>query len=158
MTGESGASAVEFAIVSAILFMLVFGTIQFGIAYFRYQGLQSAAREGARIAAVGGSQSDAATRARSSQNGFAGSDIKISMSGSNDNGTSWSAICNDSGGSPCTSTAAPSPCTSAGLGNLIRVTATVPNTGGKYAIVIPLWGNANITYSAQGTFRCEKSG
>jgi hypothetical protein len=38
------------------------------------------------------------------------------------------------------------------------VAATVPGGSGKYAISIPLWGNANITYSSQGTFRCEKSG
>ena len=76
---ERGASAVEFAIISGILFMLVFGAIQFGWAYYRWQGLQSSAREGARVAAIGGTQSDAATRARQSQNGFATSDIQINM-------------------------------------------------------------------------------
>jgi Flp pilus assembly protein TadG len=145
--------------VAAILFMLVFGAIQFGIAYYRYQGLQSAAREGARIAAIGGTQSDAATRARNSQSGFANADIQISMAWSSDNGATWSSnFCDDASGTPCTSAGAPTPCTTAGLGNLIRVTATVPGSGGKYAIVIPLWGNAAITYSSSGVFRCEKSG
>src|SRR5205814_6633999 len=32
--------------------MILFGTIQFGIAYNRYQGLQAASREGARLASV----------------------------------------------------------------------------------------------------------
>jgi len=156
---ERGASAVEFAIISGILFMLVFGAIQFGWAYYRWQGLQSSAREGARVAAIGGTQSDAATRARQSQNGFATSDIQISMAYSTDDGATWSsAICDDGTGNPCTNTLAPTPCTTAGLGNLLRVTATVPAGSGKYAIVIPLWGNANITYSSQGVFRCEKSG
>lgn len=157
--GETGASAVEFALVSAVLFMLVFGIIQFGIAYYRLQGLQAAAREGARVASIGGTQMDAATRARQSQNGFVGTDIKISMAKSTDDGNTWSSnFCDDAGGTPCTSNSAPTPCTTAGLGNLIRVTATVPSTGGKYAIVIPLWGNANMTYTSSGTFRCEKSG
>jgi len=156
---ERGASAVEFAIVAGILFMLVFGAIQFGWAYYRWQGLQSAAREGARVAAIGGTQSDAATRARQSQNGFATGDIQISMQYSTTDGATWSsAFCDDAGGTPCTSNAAPTPCTTAGLGNLLKVTATVPAGTGKYAIVIPLWGNANITYSSQGVFRCEKSG
>jgi Flp pilus assembly protein TadG len=53
---EGGAAAVEFAIVASVLFLLLFGIIEFGLAYFRYQGLQAAAREGARIAAIEGSE------------------------------------------------------------------------------------------------------
>ena len=156
---ETGASAVEFAIVAAILFMLVFGIIQFGIAYYRLQGLQAAAREGARVASIGGTQSDVATRVRQSQNGFAGTDIQISMASSSDDGNTWSAnFCDDAGGTQCTSNSAPTPCTTTGLGNLIRVTATVPSTNTTYAISIPLWGSANMTYTSSGTFRCEKSG
>jgi Flp pilus assembly protein TadG len=156
---ESGASAVEFAIVAAILFMLVFGAIQFGLAYYRLQGLQAAAREGARVAAVGGTQSEVATRLRQAQNGFAGSDIQVSMASSTDNGATWSStFCDDAGGTPCTSTGSPTPCTVVGIGNLIRVTATVPSAGSKYAIAIPLWGSANFTYSQSGIFRCERSG
>src|SRR5437588_12417952 len=49
---ERGASAVEFAIIASLLFMVLFGTIQFGIAYNRYQGLNAAAREGARVGAL----------------------------------------------------------------------------------------------------------
>jgi len=49
---EKGASAVEFAIILPILVMLIFGIVQFGIAYNNYIALTHAAREGARLAAV----------------------------------------------------------------------------------------------------------
>jgi Flp pilus assembly protein TadG len=49
---ESGAAAVEFALISVILFTIVFGIIEFGQFYSQYQVFQSAAREGARVAAV----------------------------------------------------------------------------------------------------------
>src|SRR5438128_9548414 len=55
---EDGAAAVEFAIVSTILFMIVFGIIEFGRTYSQYEVYQGAAREGARRAAVGASLSD----------------------------------------------------------------------------------------------------
>src|SRR5205823_11312313 len=48
-----GAAAVEFAIVSTILFVIVFGITEFGRTYSQYEVLQGAAREGARRAAVG---------------------------------------------------------------------------------------------------------
>ena len=50
---EDGAAAVEFAIVSTILFLIVFGIIEFGRTYSQYEVMQGAAREGARRAAVG---------------------------------------------------------------------------------------------------------
>lgn len=49
---QRGAAAVEFALVSGILFMLVFGIIAFGQFYSQYQVFQGAAREGARVASV----------------------------------------------------------------------------------------------------------
>lgn len=49
---ESGASAVEFAIVVPILVMVMFAIFEFGLAYFRSQSLQAAAREGARVASL----------------------------------------------------------------------------------------------------------
>jgi len=49
---EKGASAVEFALILPLLIMLVFGIVQFGIAFNNYITITHAAREGARIAAV----------------------------------------------------------------------------------------------------------
>jgi Flp pilus assembly protein TadG len=49
---ETGAAAVEFAIVCFLLFTLVFGIIDFGFAFFSWNTAANAAREGARKAAV----------------------------------------------------------------------------------------------------------
>lgn len=49
---ERGAAAVEFALILPLLVMLVFGIIQFSLAYNRTQGLHAAAREGARLASL----------------------------------------------------------------------------------------------------------
>lgn len=53
LTEEKGASAVEFVIILPVLIMLVFGIFQFGLAFSKYISLTHAAREGARLAAVG---------------------------------------------------------------------------------------------------------
>ena len=51
--GERGAAAVEFALIAPLLFMLIFGIIQFGLAWSQKEIFVQAAREGARYAAVG---------------------------------------------------------------------------------------------------------
>ena len=55
---ERGASAVEFAIVATVLFLLVFGIIDFGFGFHTWNGTANAAREGARRAAVDPNQQD----------------------------------------------------------------------------------------------------
>src|SRR5947208_5630625 len=50
--GERGAVAVEFAIISTLLIMLLFGIVEFGIAFSKFEIYVGAAREGARYAAV----------------------------------------------------------------------------------------------------------
>jgi Flp pilus assembly protein TadG len=50
---ERGAAAVEFALIAPLLFMLIFGIIQFGLAWSQKEVFIQAAREGARYAAVG---------------------------------------------------------------------------------------------------------
>lgn len=49
---ERGASAVEFALVMPILFLLLFGIIDYGMLFFDSIGLRQGAREGARQAVV----------------------------------------------------------------------------------------------------------
>ena len=49
---ESGANAVEFALVLPILLILLFGTITGGVLYNQQHTLTQAAREGARFAAT----------------------------------------------------------------------------------------------------------
>jgi Flp pilus assembly protein TadG len=49
---ERGASMVEFALILPLLLLFLFGVIQFGLLFFRFQGIQAAAREGARVASI----------------------------------------------------------------------------------------------------------
>ncbi|GAA2739328.1 hypothetical protein GCM10009867_34930 [Pedococcus aerophilus] len=49
---ESGASAVEFALIMPVLFLLVFGILDYGMLFFDSIGLRQGAREGARQAVV----------------------------------------------------------------------------------------------------------
>lgn len=51
---QEGAAAVEFALIASILFMVLFGIIEFGRLFSELEVLNSAAREGARVAAVRG--------------------------------------------------------------------------------------------------------
>jgi Flp pilus assembly protein TadG len=50
---QSGAAAVEFALVVPILLILVFGLIQYGLYFWALQGGADAARYAARLSAVG---------------------------------------------------------------------------------------------------------
>lgn len=50
---QRGAAAVEFALIAPLLFMLIFGITEFGLAWSQREVFIQAAREGARFAAVG---------------------------------------------------------------------------------------------------------
>jgi len=52
---DRGSSTVEFALVLPALMLVIFGIFEFGRMFMTYQMLNSAAREGARIAALPGS-------------------------------------------------------------------------------------------------------
>jgi Flp pilus assembly pilin Flp len=51
---EEGAAAVEFALIVGLLAMLIFGMMEYGLAFWQLQNLRAATREGARVAAIGG--------------------------------------------------------------------------------------------------------
>ena len=61
---ESGAAMVEFAIVLPILIMFLLGIIDFGRAFFLYNNLTNAVREGARLGAVQSTVNVAAVQTR----------------------------------------------------------------------------------------------
>ncbi len=52
-THQSGAAAVEFAVLLPLLVVLVFGTIEFGLLCYNKQVIINAGREGARVAITG---------------------------------------------------------------------------------------------------------
>lgn len=62
LRSEQGATAVELALLLPVLIMILVGTFEFGLAYNNYLAITHAAREGARMAAVG-AYDEAAVRA-----------------------------------------------------------------------------------------------
>lgn len=66
---EEGAAAVEFALIVGLLAILVFGLLEYGLAFWQVQNLRAAAREGARVAAVGGSDEEVRQAMRDSASG-----------------------------------------------------------------------------------------
>ncbi len=60
---ESGAALVEFTILMPVLFLILFGIIEFGMIIFAENNMTNAAREGARTAAVSGGTLAAANTA-----------------------------------------------------------------------------------------------
>ena len=128
---EHGAAAVEFALILPILVLLVFGIVEFAVAYNNQQGLHAAAREGARIAAL--PQSDTSTiesRVRSALNGV--------MSPAKINSASITIT-------PSTS----HPCDGVAPGTHVVVTVSAPDD-----IDIPFF-TKTVTLHGHGEFLCE---
>jgi Flp pilus assembly protein TadG len=65
---EDGAAAVEFALIVGVLVMLIFGMLQFGLAFFELQNLRAASREGARLGAVGATTTEIRQRVNTASN------------------------------------------------------------------------------------------
>ena len=57
VNAESGQALVEFALGALLFFTVLFGTIEFGLAVWRYNMVSNLAQEGARWASVRGSTS-----------------------------------------------------------------------------------------------------
>lgn len=70
--GDVGAAAVEFALVLPILILLLCGIIDFGRAYNAQITLTHAAREAARVWALGGSADETTARAQATATGLSG--------------------------------------------------------------------------------------
>jgi uncharacterized iron-regulated membrane protein len=51
--GEGGAAAVEMALLTPLLFLILFGILEFGVAFLNVQSIRTGVREGGRAAAVG---------------------------------------------------------------------------------------------------------
>jgi hypothetical protein len=125
---ERGAAVVEFALVLPLLIVLVFGIVQFAIAYNRVQGLHAAAREGARLASLPQTtQGDITDRVTDSLDG-------VPLNGSPTITVSPSAT------RPCQNRS--------GLTVIVSVSAETD-------LDIPLWGSVSKTITGKGEFRCE---
>ena len=134
---EDGAAAVEFALIVGLLAILLFGILQFGMAFWQMQSLRASVREGARVASVGGTtaQIDAAVVTASSgalPPGFTG--ITLSPSGG-----------------------CPNP--SVGINQSVTVTldpTKLPKgVQDVLTVDIPLLPQIKLNPQISGTFRCE---
>jgi len=132
---ERGAAAVEFAIVVGFLVMIVFGVIEFGLAFWQVQNLRSATREAARVAAVRGNTTQI-------------SDAMVSASaGSLPPGYTGFTVSPASG------------CTSSTVGQEVTVTidnaSLSSNVRSAFSVDIPLLPIISLNPTISGSFRCE---
>jgi Flp pilus assembly protein TadG len=98
-----GAAAVEFAVVSPVFFLLVFGMIEYGRMVMVQQVVTNAAREGTRVAVLDGSTTASVKTA--AINAMAAGNVTITTSNV---------------------TVSPDPPTNATFGDPVSVTVTVP--------------------------------
>jgi Flp pilus assembly protein TadG len=162
---EDGAAAVEFAIVGSLLFMMLFGIIEFGIVFNRFQGLQAGGREGARLASLSQSTiGQIMDRTRSSvsmiDTSSANEDCSLTTAGQYCITISTTPA---KAGLPTNVTTAAQHCTAASGNsactfqpcNLYSGNTVTVNVQYKMKITIPLWAAPLATVSGQGQFRCE---
>ncbi len=74
---ESGANAVEFALVTPVLLLLILGIIQFGMILYTHNNMVQAARETARVLAVQEATLTEAEAVANVQLGFSGLNFTI---------------------------------------------------------------------------------
>ncbi len=135
---EEGAAAVEMAVVTPILVLLLFGTIQFGLAFFEWQGLQAAAREGARLASLSGAPewSEVTARVEAAAAEIQGGTITVEL----ERGGAWT-------------TPAPTDHACDGLVDRVRLRVAY---AADYEINAILFA-ASVPMAAEAEFRCEVS-
>jgi Flp pilus assembly protein TadG len=75
LKSQSGAAAVEFAIILPVLILLVFGTIEFGLLLYNQQVITNASREGARAGIVSQSPRVSDTQISAVITGYCGGNL-----------------------------------------------------------------------------------
>ncbi len=89
---QQGAALVEFALISSLLFLLLFGIIEVGLILGDQTQVNQAAREAARSAAVGSTVETAQATAVSAGTGLKLTAAGVFLERSADGGTTWSAL------------------------------------------------------------------
>lgn len=129
---EDGASAVEFALLTPLLFMLVFGIIGFGLAFLQVQSIRTAIREGGRAAATGAQASIVQQKTIDASSGAipSGQNANISVS--------------------------PGQCNAQNIGSDVTVTYNTANLpDGGVVVRIPLMPDIVMHPVISASFRCE---
>jgi Flp pilus assembly protein TadG len=134
---EDGASAVEMALLAPLLFILVFGIIEFGFAFLQVQSIKTGLREGGRAAAVGAPIVDVRSKTVDASSGAIPSANQNSVSVSYQGGAT---NCNPNN-----------------IGSDVTVSfpTAVLNSGQGIVISIPMLPDMHITSTVQAQFRCE---
>jgi len=141
---EDGAAAIEFAIVTVLLLLIVFGILEYGRIYSQVEVLNGAAREGARVGAVQGTRSDITNAVMASAGPYSGQISNITVSAKSESGASappgQDPPCQDSSTSP----------------GVVTQGGTITVTFDYHAKVnIGLLPPLNQDISIEGVFRCE---
>jgi Flp pilus assembly protein TadG len=76
---DRGAAAVEFALVVPVLILLIFGSIEFGLAVQARTMIGNAAREGVRVASLGGTVADVSAHAIGALGPLSGSNPQVAF-------------------------------------------------------------------------------
>lgn len=114
-----GATLVEFAMVLPVLLLIVLGIMEFGW-YTRNQlGVANAVREGARVAAIGKTQSEIRTRVVNAAVPIVVDPANITLEQSTDSGATYSAF-------PADNVAKIPPQNDVAPGALVRITLANP--------------------------------
>jgi len=166
---ERGASAVEFAIIASLLLLILFGTITFGIVLNRFQGLQAAGREGARIGSLTQTTVDQIrTRTRESLSIINGANVQDQCSGwaatvetgciliqtkqdNNNDGDTLDGNEVQTCAATCPVNSNTAPCNAVpAQGRSVYVEVFY-----RLRIDIPIWASPQMTVSGAGEFACE---
>lgn len=149
---SEGAAAVEFSLIAILLFTLLLGILQFGLAYNRQQGLHAAAREGARLASLGNTVTDAEIRTRvaAAAPAFILSDAHLAIT----------IVAIDEDGTE--STGADQSCRTDEGDDVVtlqqvRIEVDItPGAQSQYDFGLPLIGGVSPDLSSTATFQCEQ--
>jgi Flp pilus assembly protein TadG len=139
---QNGAAAVEFALIAPVLFMLIFGIIQFGIAWSQKEVFVQAAREGARYAAVGCESSTSGCMPGQVAQRVVDSSVDYQLTDGTQTGAGIVSV--------QVNGASQSGCTTGDTGDLVTV-----GWSQNFVITIPFVPNINVNAPIQAVFRCE---
>lgn len=151
---EDGAAAVEFALIAGVLAMLIFGMLQYGLAFFQLQNLRAASREGARIGAVGATVTEIKQRtADASLGALPANSAAVNVYYTSD-GVNW--------GAPLTSGTGCPPKSDQEINSQVKVAVDLksgslpPTLQNIFVVDIPLMPPIDLTGATiNGVFRCE---
>lgn len=160
---DTGATAVEFALVLPLLIMLVFGIIGFAVLFAQKLALSNSAREGSRFAAVnlyGNATANphscqavvdavrkAATTISMNSVDGQGRNLQVAVSVKRDNTT----VCTANAGTATSSNQNVTPCTDGTDSSVLTTTATY-----RSELIIPLAiVSPSFDLEGKGVYRCE---